>query len=378
MIFKLIRRYLGARKIRTLLTGAGVACAMVLFVGVASLSEGMDEAMSTGESARTLVVYRKNRYCPQTSFLPERYTKEIESIPGVQKVLPVKVFLNNCRTSLDLVAFQGTPIDRLLASRDLTITDGSLEDFKNQPDAALLGRNFAERRNKRPGEKFQLGDIVVKVAGIFSSADPVDEELVMTHLEFLQRQGPINRLGTVTMFEVRIDDSDNAKQIAEQIDERFATAEEPTDTRPRLLYLQMATKDLRDLLGFAKILGMVCVAVVLVLVANTVIMGLHERRKQFGVLLALGYTGRHLAQLVIGETLLLTVTGAFVGIATALAVLHWNTLSIGVEGVSVAFSTSPRLLLQGLGIAVVVALLASIPPAIFVARARPVETLRST
>jgi putative ABC transport system permease protein len=49
--------------------------------------------------------------------LPERYTRAIAEMPGVESVLPVKVFMNNCRASLDLVTFQGVPVDELLAAR---------------------------------------------------------------------------------------------------------------------------------------------------------------------------------------------------------------------------------------------------------------------
>jgi putative ABC transport system permease protein len=293
-------------------------------------------------------------------------------------VLPVKIYLNNCRASLDSVTFQGTPVDRLLASRRIRLVDGSLETFKTEHDAALVGQSFAKRRSLSPGKKFQLGEIVVKVAGVFQSEEAIEEELVMTHLEFLQRQGPINRLGTVTMFEVEIEDASRANAIAQEIDARFATAEEPTDTRPQMLFLESATKELQEILQLGKLLGLVCVGVVLVLVANTVAMSMHERRKQFGILLAIGYTGKHLARMVVLETMLLTVAGSAAGIAAALAAIHWNHLSIGVEGVSITFSTSPLLIAQGMGIALVVGVFASLPSAWIAARQNAVQALRGT
>ena len=105
----LTTRNLRRRPLRTLLTVLGVGSAMLLLVLVESLSAGLDAALSGSEAGRTLVVYRKNRYCPQTSYLPERYRKTIEDVPGVASVLPVKVFLSNCRASLDIVVFQGAP-----------------------------------------------------------------------------------------------------------------------------------------------------------------------------------------------------------------------------------------------------------------------------
>jgi putative ABC transport system permease protein len=102
----LLPKNLRRRPLRTALTVFGVASALLLFVLVESLSAGLDRALSGSEAAKTLIVYRQNRYCPQTSFLPEWYAERIAKLPGVASVLPVKVYLSNCRASLDLVAFQ--------------------------------------------------------------------------------------------------------------------------------------------------------------------------------------------------------------------------------------------------------------------------------
>lgn len=375
-IRRLIWVNLKRRPGRTVLTLGGVAAALFLFVAVESLSEGLGDALDTGAAARTLIVYRQNRYCPQTSFLPERYVAEIEKVPGVVGVLPVKVFLNNCRASLDLVTFQGAPIDRLFDARDLTITDGDVARFRRQGDAALLGRAFAQRRGLVPGQKFRLGDVTVDVAGIFASADPVEENVILTHLEFLQRAGPVNRLGTVTQFEVRIDDPAHADAVASAIDSRFKTAEEPTDTRPRSEFLADATDDLRELLRFGRLFGLVCVLVVLVLVANTVLMAIQERAREFGVLLTIGYPGRDLLLMVLGETFALTLVGASIGIAAAAAVVHWSGVAIGVEGVSVTFSMSPAVIAKGLAVALLTGALAGLFPALRAARADAVVALR--
>ena len=85
---RMVRKNLGRRPLRTALTTLGVGLAVMLLVGTEAFSAGMDLALESGDKARTLVVYRKNRYCPQTSFLPERYVEEITSIAGVESVLP--------------------------------------------------------------------------------------------------------------------------------------------------------------------------------------------------------------------------------------------------------------------------------------------------
>jgi putative ABC transport system permease protein len=374
----LTSRNLRRRPLRTVLTVLGVASAMLLFVLVESLSAGLDAALSGSQAAKTLIVYRQNRYCPQTSFLPERYVRVIADVPGVESVLPVKVYLSNCRASLDIVVFQGAPVAELLRTRGLEIVDGDVSRFEREKDAALIGREFATRRGLEPGDRFRFGAIDVNVAGVFRSPEPIEEGTVLTHLEFLQRAGPVDKLGTVTQFEVKIDDPARAEEIAREIDERLRTAEEPTDTRPKLAFLEAATRDLREILRFGRWLALACVAVVLALVANTVLMSVQEREKECGVFRTLGYRSSRIVALVLGEALLIGAAGAAIGLASALVVIRTAHLSIGSEGVPVAFLLSGSVITTGALVALGAALLAAAVPAFTAGRREIVAALRST
>jgi putative ABC transport system permease protein len=348
----------------------------MLLVGIEAFSAGMTRALESGDKARTLVVYRRNRYCPQTSFLPERYVEEISAVEGVESVLPVKVFLNNCRTNLDMITFHGIAVEGLLEARDIHVIEGDLEAFRSEGDAALVGRDFARRRALDVGDKFRFGDIIVKVAGIFQSSDSTQEGVILTHLEFLQRSGPVNRLGTVTQFEVRIDDPAHAEAIASEIDARLATAEEPTHTRLLAAFLKRATSDLREILRFARIFGVACVAVVVVLVANTIFMSVHERCRELGILRAIGFRAPQLASMVLAEAAAIALTGGVLGLVAMFAVIRWTGIAIGVEGVQVSLALTPGVAVMGLVFTLVAALLAALIPATRAARTDVVKAIR--
>ncbi len=373
----LVRRHLARRAGRSAGTAFGVASAIFLFVSIESLSRGFDSALSGSDASRTLIVYRENRYCPQTSFLPERYTERIRAVAGVMSVLPIKVYLSNCRASLDVVLFHGAPVDELLRSKPLRVLAGDVERFRREEGAALVGREFAARRGLGVGDQFRFGDVAVDVAGVFASDDPADEGAILTHLEFLQRSGPVDRLGTVTQFEVRIDDPSSARRVALEIDSLFATAEAPTSTRPRAEFLDAATRELREILRFARAFGLVCVLVVIVLVANTVLLAVAERRREFGVYLTVGYGGAHLMRLVLLETLVLTLSGAALGLAGVLIVARWSHLAVGVEGVTIGFEVTILEVGKGVAVATVAAVAAAAAPAMRAAQADVKHLLRS-
>lgn len=349
---------------------------MTLLVGIESFSAGLTRALHSGDKARTLIVYRSNRYCPQTSYLPERYVEEISAIEGVESVLPVKVFLNNCRTNLDMITFHGAPVEKLLATRDIQVLEGDLGAFQSEGDAVLVGRDLATRRGLSVGDKFSFGDIIVKVAGIFQSSDSTQEGVILTHLEFLQRSGPVDRLGTVTQFEVRIDDPAQAEVIASKIDARLATAEEPTHTRLQAAFLERATSDLREILRFGRIFGAACVAIVVVLVANTIFMAVHDRRRELGILRAIGFHAHQLAAMVLVEAAAIALTGGVLGLVAIFAVIRLTGVAVGVEGVQVSFALTPGVAVMGLVSALGAALIAALIPAVRAAQTDVVKAIR--
>src|SRR5919112_265514 len=105
----LVLKQVTRHRTRTLLTVAGVATAMFLFCAVQAMQSGVEQATQQTAKDTTLVVYRENRFCPATSRLPEYYGERIAKVPGVVGVVPVRIDVTNCRTSLDVVTFRGVP-----------------------------------------------------------------------------------------------------------------------------------------------------------------------------------------------------------------------------------------------------------------------------
>ncbi len=372
---KLVVRNLRRRVGRTTLTVLGVGFALALLVLVDSLSTGLGQALGAGDGARTLIVYRKNRFCPQTSILPEHYMARIERVDGVEAVLPVQVYLNNCRTSLDLVVFEGAPAAAALAQRDLEVVAGDAAAFERAQDGALVGRVFAAKRGLNPGDRYRFGAVDVRIAGVFESQDPTKENVVLTHLAYLQRAG--DRIGSVTQFEVRVRAGADPAVVAEAIDGLFATAQDPTHTKPRAAHLASATADLVEILALGRLLALACVVVVLALVANTVWMGAQERVRELGVMRAVGFRGVHLFRLVLGEALSLSLLGAAMGVGGAFVVLALTHVSIGTEGVAVNLAIDPWIALRGAAAAAAAGVVAGVVPAVQAARRGIADALHS-
>ena len=358
-----VLKSLWRHRTRTLLTVSGAAVAMLVFCIVGSVQQGLERLTSDEDSQRTLIVFQENRFCPTSSRLPEDYARQIAKIPGVRFVMPIQVWTNNCRASLDIVVFNGVPPDKLQSARNLTLLSGSWNQFQSQRDGAIIGRNVATRRGLSVGSQFSIGELSVKISGIFSSPIPSEENLIYTQLAFLQFTKGLDSVGLVTQHEVYLDPQADPDEIASQIDASLRSGPVATTTRAKGAFQTSTLSDLVDLIGFAHWLGYACVGLILSLIATTMVMSVQDRVKEHAILQTLGVRPWRVFRIVISESLVLCVIGGFLGTFSALSILYFGGMAIGAEGVTIAFRPSFQLAFLGMGLSFAVGIVAGIVPA---------------
>lgn len=376
VVLKQVRR----NRIRSLLTIAGIAVAMFLFCVVESMREGVQEATVASAEDTTLVVYRENRYCPFSSNLPQFYEDRISRLEGVESVVPMQIMVNNCRASLDVVTFRGVPEDDLESALESgsEIVDGSLADWRRRGDGALVGEALAVRRGVRVGDRFSAAGVTVYVAGILASDAAQDRNVAYVHLPFLQesmRRGGTG--GTVTQFNVKVDDPLAMETVAKAIDAEFRHDEHPTSTSSEKAFVGRAAKDIIEIVGFATWLGWGALMTVFALVANAIVLSMRDRVRDHAVLQTLGYSGALIGWMVLLEGAILGLAGGAIGTLAAWTFTWFGRFSMTMEGLNVEISSDPLVIALGIGMALGLGLLAGLAPAWRVSRQEIAHAFRA-
>jgi putative ABC transport system permease protein len=361
---------------RTLLTVSGSAVAVFVLCFVGAVQQGLSRLTSGDDSQRTLIVFQENRFCPASSKLPEDYANTVAKMPGVTEVTPIKVFTNNCRASLDVVVFQGFQPQKLRKVRDLKLLTGDWNQFESRTDGAVVGQAVAARRRLQVGQRFTIGDVSVTVAGIVRSSVPVEDNLIFTHLDFLQRARGKNGVGTVTMLEVQLSKEVDPDAVAASIDAGFKAGPIATTTRSKGVFQRDTLSDLAELIELAHWLGYACVGLVLALVATTTVMAVQDRIKEHAVLQTLGVRPMRILRLVIAESTIQSMIGGLVGVSAGTLLLFFGQFAIGAEGVTIAFEPSVNVAVAGLAVSLVVGIVAGIVPGWQASQAEIVSALR--
>ncbi len=380
-MFKLTWRNAIRHPLRSSLTVLGMAVAVLAFcilrTVVAAWYAGVDAASPVRLVTRNAVSL--------FATLPLSYLPKIQAVPGVTGVgyaywfegiyIDKKNFFPQFAASLpqylDLAPELLIPADQRVAlSRDR--------------QGCLAGRKLIKRFGWKIGDVIVLkgtyfqGQYRFTLRAIYQGRDPsTDETMFFFHWdylnEYLKKTEP-ERADQVGWFLVEIERPELAAVVSRRIDDLFqnSLAETLTETEKafNLSFVEMT----KAILMAIQVVSWAVIGVILIVLANTMAMSARERLGEYAVLKTMGFRPRHLAVVIVGESLLLALVGGILGLALSVPALRLFPADVSqyFPGLEISDMTAAL----GLAVALVVGILAAVVPAWHATRVRIAEALR--
>ena len=274
--------------------------------------------------------------------------------------------------------------------------DSSLGSFfdTDRRNAIVISRALAKEVNAKLKSKIVLtfqdynGEITgaaFKVVGIFKTDNsPWDKMHVFVKNSDLRRvvEVPENQYHELAML---LNDFEKAPEVALTLQQEFpdTKVEDWAEISP---YLRMMAGYMDTMMGLFMviILGALGFGIV-----NTMLMVVLERTREIGMLMAIGMTKRRIFMMIMLETIMLALVGAFFGELLSIVVLkYFGTVGIdlsafadGLEAVGYGAVTYPMLepyrYIQITVLVIITGVVASIYPALKALRLHPAEAIRT-
>lgn len=321
-----------------------------------------------------------------TSYLPLSYLPRIAAIPGVGAITYAGWFGGRLGESTRdfFPNYYVDPASYLRVFDEFLLDPGERAAFEADPCGAAVGRALADRFGWEVGDRVVLTGTVFPgtweftVRGIYEGARPATDTTAMTFpYRCVNERIPEALRDRVGYFAVRVDDPSRSAAIAAEIDRTFANSAAETRTESERAFQLGFVAMSGAILTAIRVVGYVILAILLLVVGNTLAMGVRERTVDLATMRALGFRPRHVVTLVLAESLAIGLAGAALGIAGAPPVIRAFGRTVARQfGPVPDLSPSAGTLLLAVGAAVAVGLLAGALPAAQAARIGVAEGLR--
>lgn len=361
------------RPLRSALTIIAIATAIgavVALVGIASGFERTFLELYKGAGI-DLIIVRAGAKQRLNSTLDQSMGEKIRKLPSVNEVIPgLADVISFEEAGLYGVLVQGWVPESKVFDHISIVSGRPLK--RGDTKSVILGSILAKNLGKVVGDDLTLfEEEKFKVVGIYKSSTVFEEGACTISLAELQRL--MDRPNQVTGFSVILDHPVNPTMI-----EKVRHEIEGLGAGVTALTTDEHVKSITEI-QLAKAMAWMTSAVALFIgafgVMNTMIMSVHERTREIGVLRAIGWRRRQVVRLILLESILLSVIGAFVGSLGAMLMVRLLTRVPLVSGL-IDGRIEPLFVGYGFAIALVVGLVGGSLPAFRASRMLPSAALR--
>jgi putative ABC transport system permease protein len=390
-IFQVAYKNLLRKKSRSGLTIVGIALAAWVLISLLGFNKGYEASLNSDIDNLGFQMLVTAKGCPYEAatlmlkggtglrYMKAAIADSIAKQPEVDKVTPMlmqAIFDPNKGESGGITAFLG--VDPATFPAMKKVLEFKQGQWFTDPNAyeAVLGYEAAELEQREVGDKYLIPEknVEVSVVGILKRSGTQDDGTIFLPIGAVQKI--FNQPGELTGIGIKVKkDADIAK-----FEERMYKLPDV-----QVVSLAQVKQTIMSLVSTAKVMvfsiAIIAILIAIVGVINTILMSVMERLQEIGILKSMGAMASDIFKLIWLETLILCLSGGFIG--TVLALLTAKLTEALIRGLLPYTPTGglvridAPLVLFTLGVVTLIGLLSGIYPSWRAGRVRPLEAIRS-
>lgn len=282
-----------------------------------------------------------------------------------------------------------------------TLKSGKVFAGDSTANVALIGSSLANKNSLTVGSTFTAYGKTITVVGIFDAGNTFSNNQVLMPLATVQNLS--EQVGSITNATVTVDDITNVEKVTTAISDKLGDSADVTNGAEAAEEAIAPLENIRTI-SLYSLIGATAAGAVIILL--TMIMIVRERRREIGVIKAIGASNIKVVGQFMTEAITLTGLGAIVGIIFGVLaanpitnMLVTNSTSstasdqmmggpgggvsvrtlrgIGQNVTNVTASVGWEIILYGIGAAILIGVIGSVIASYFIAKVRPAEVMRA-
>jgi putative ABC transport system permease protein len=367
IFLKLIVTNLRRHRIRSFISVAGIAfsvAAMLTVVTILQGAIGMFSGILSSDSE--IIVFERNVSDLFFSNVPAAAVAEIAAWPMVSHADPVLFGIVSSADHPIITCFGVTAADARI--RKAAWIAGDRLMFAQHSDDVVLGERAAEFLGAKLDDHVPIGHGVFHVIGILKTANGFEDGGVFMPLS--SAQSFFHKEGASSVITIKLRNKDDAASFKSKVKAAFPNLIGLEDAEFTRSYSQF-----RILKATAWAVGGCGLLLGGLGVANTMIMSVFTRIREIAILRVCGFSNTQIAAMIFGESAVVSLLGALLGMLTGTCLLLALKLVPALHGY-VDVAIQPVVMLIVILLALLTGIAGALYPAFYAMRIRAVEALR--
>jgi putative ABC transport system permease protein len=373
----LIGKNLFRRKLRASLMIVSILTAFAIFGVLASIERSFNAGQDVAAADRLVVVNKINFTQP----LPVAYFDRVRAVEGVRQVTHLNWFggyYQDPRNFLIVMAVDpATYMD--VYGNEIDISSDARRAFLRERTGALVGDAMAKKWRWKLGDHVPIASNIFSqkngsrswdftIVGIFEGRKPeVDTNFMVFQYDYFDETRSFGK-DQIGWLALQTNSPALNDHVVKTIDQMFANSPYETATDTEKAFNKAFVAQFGNIALIVVLVVGAAFVTILMIVGNTLMMSVRERTREIGVLKALGFSGGRILRLVLGESVLLALTGGLAGLG--LALLFILAVRDSVRGLLPQITFSPDIALAGLALMVLFGVVTGLIPALNAMRLR--------
>jgi len=389
--FQVAYKNLLRKKVRSLLTLVGIALSAWVLVSLLGFNRGYETRLNQDIDNMGFQMMVMAKGCPYEAatmmlkggtglkYMPESIVGTIAKEPEVEKITPILMqaaFDPNKGQSGGIAVYFGVEPKTFVEMKTfLKFRQGTWFTDENAYEA-VMGYEAAELEQREIGDKILVPEknVELNVVGILNRTGTQDDGTIFVPMKTLQKI--FGRTDEVTTIGIKVKKEADITRLEDRLYKLPDV---------QVVSLAQVKQTIMGLISTAKVMvlsiAMIAILIAMVGVINTILMSVHERFQEIGILKTIGAMPWDIFRLIWTETLILCAIGGVLGVGLALVLSRLTGMVIryilpyAPSGGLVLIDA--RLIGITLAMILCIGLLSGLYPAWKAGRIRPLEAIRS-
>ena len=383
-LFGLAARNVKRHKVRLVLTAVGAAVAVLAFMCLRTVVTSWNAAADAAAKDRIATRHKVTFIMP----LPKKYIDDIRGLKEVTDATWANWFGGKHPTrESEFFATLAVDVPSFLTVYDeIVIPKAQADDWKADRTGAVVGDVLAKTFGWKVGDKVTLRGTIFPgawdftIRGIYTAKRrSVDRNTFWFHWDYLNESLPEWQQDQIGWIVTRIDDPRRSAEISKKIDNMFDDRDEQTITMSEKALQQSFLGMFGEILTVIDVVSVVILIIMMLILGNTIAMGVRERTNEYGVMRAIGFMPKHIVMVVLGEAISVGTLGGLIGLLFAYGLVNGAMgplIETQMGAIFPYFRVAAATALVATILAVVLAIAAALPPAYRAARLDVIQALR--